>query len=54
MAAVEGGGNRSLVVPPNHRLQLTSAAGPSSTRELMADGDQQYAEFGTTSLAARS
>jgi hypothetical protein len=39
---------------PNHRLQLTGAPGLSSARELIADGDQRYVEFGTTRLAARS
>jgi hypothetical protein len=41
-------------MPPNHRLQLTGAPGPSSTRELITDANQRTMEFGTTRLIARS
>ena len=41
-------------VPPNHRLQLTGAPGPSSAWELLADGDQRTVEFETAGLVARS
>ena len=55
MASLEGRSDHGFVaVPPNHRLQLTGTPGPSSARELIADGDQRNLEFGTTKLIARS